>query len=128
MPHDDPASMVLTVRLARRPEKPQPPGIRRPASVARTLAFAHHLRDVLERGDVRYREDLARAFGVSGSRITQLVNLTYLSPFVQEYVLSLEAVDGVEPMTLKRLLQAVRHVGWSGQVREISVLSGTIDQ
>ncbi|MGE0323969.1 MAG: hypothetical protein AB7K71_10535 [Polyangiaceae bacterium] len=74
MPCDETEPMVLTARLAPRPDKPQPPGIRRPASVARTLAFAHHLRNVLERGEVRYREDLARAFGVTGSRITQLVN------------------------------------------------------
>lgn len=32
-------------------------------------------------------------------------------------MLSLEAVDGVEPMTLKRLLHAVRHVGGRGRVR-----------
>lgn len=107
------APMVLTAKLLPRPEKLRPPGMRR-LTVARTLAFAHHLRDVLERGEVRYREDLARALGVTGSPITQLVNLTYLSPLVQEHVLSLDAVDGVEPMTLKRLLQAVRHVGWSG--------------
>lgn len=129
MPRDEAATapMVLTAKLLPRPEKPRPPGMRRP-TVARTLAFAHHLREVIERGEVRYREDFAHAFGVTGSRITQLVNLTYLSPFVQEYVLSLEAVDGVEPMTLKRLLQAVRHVGWSGQVRELDEPTGTIDQ
>ncbi|MGE0328318.1 MAG: hypothetical protein AB7K71_38325 [Polyangiaceae bacterium] len=115
----DSDAVVVRAKLKPRPKAAKtadPPGTcRRPAYVARLLAFAHQLRGVLERGEVSGVGELARRLGVSQPRVTQILNLTYLSPAIQAHVVSLEAVDGVEPMTERPLREAVRCVGWWGQ-------------
>ncbi|MGE3671522.1 MAG: hypothetical protein AB7K71_17770 [Polyangiaceae bacterium] len=115
----DAEAVVVRAKLKPRPKPAKaadPPGTcRRPAYVARLLAFAHQLRGVLERGEVSGVGELARRLGVSQPRVTQILNLTYLSPAIQAYVVSLEAVDGVEPMTERPLRETVKSVGWWGQ-------------
>ncbi|MCB9585076.1 MAG: hypothetical protein H6718_06745 [Polyangiaceae bacterium] len=123
----DSDAVVVRAKLKPRPKPAKaadPPGTcRRPAYVARLLALAHQLRGVLERGEVSGVGELARRLGVSQPRVTQILNLTYLSPAIQAYVVSLEAADGVEPMTERPLREAVKSVGWWGQ-RYKSELAG----
>lgn len=88
---------------------------RRPAYVARLLALGHQLRRLLDEGRVESVGKLARRLEVSQPRITQLVNLTYLSPAIQTEVAALEAVDGKEPMSERSLRQVLREAGWAGQ-------------
>jgi hypothetical protein len=61
--------------------------------------------------------ELARRLGVSQPRVTQILNLTYLAPHIQEQILRLEAVDGVEPMSERPLREVLRVLGWRGQER-----------
>jgi hypothetical protein len=90
---------------------------RRPAEVARSLALAHQLRRLLEDGDVPTVSELAVRLGVTQPRITQLVNLTYLAPAVQDEIIRLEAVNGVEPTSERALRDVLREVGWVAQGR-----------
>lgn len=95
---------------------PAPPApVRRPARVARMLALAHRLQRAIRRGEYDDRADLARQFGITRARVTQLLNLTLLAPDIQEQVLQLEAVDGVQPTSERTLRGVVAAVGWREQ-------------
>ena len=97
------------------PPPPPPEPIRRPARVARMLALAHRLERAIERGDYTDRADLARQFGLTRARITQLLNLTLLAPDIQEAVLALEALDGVQPTSERALREVCWATDWQEQ-------------
>ena len=97
------------------PPPPPPNPVRRPARVARMLALAHRLQRAIERGDYTDRAELARQFGVTRARVTQLLNLTLLAPDIQAAVLALEAVDGVQPTSERALREVVGAVDWAEQ-------------
>lgn len=103
--------------IAFRDEPPPPPPepIRRPARVARMLALAHRLQRAIERGDYTDRADLARQFGLTRARVTQILNLTLLAPDIQEAVLALEALDGVQPTSERALREIVWAADWQEQ-------------
>ena len=103
-------------------ETPRPVA-RRPAKVARMLALAHHIQGAIDRGIVADRAAVARQLGLTRARVTQLLDLTLLAPDIQEAVLGLEAVDGVEPMFEGALRRVLRSPAWGGQ-RKIWVGSG----
>jgi ParB-like chromosome segregation protein Spo0J len=81
------------------------------------LAPAHKIEDAIRRGVVRDRAEAARRLGLTRSRVTQLLDLTLLAPEIQEELLELESVDGVEPICEYRI-RAVAHAGTWDQQRE----------
>lgn len=89
--------------------------VRRPAKVARLLALAHHIQNAIDRGGVADRAEVARRLGFTRARVTQLLDLTLLAPSIQEAVLGLEAVDGVEPMSERELRKVGGVADWRGQ-------------
>lgn len=89
----------------------------RPAYVARLLALGHQLRQLLDEGRVESVGELARRLEVSQPRVTQVLNLTYLSPAIQAEVAALEAVDGKEPLSERPLREVLQETGWAGQWR-----------
>lgn len=99
------------------PPPAKPELVRRPAKVAQQLALAHHLQRAIEQGDIASQAALARHFGFTRARLTQLFDLLMLASDLQEAVLRLEAVDGREPMS-ERTLRAVAHAGTWGEQRE----------
>lgn len=103
------------VELTPTPTAERPEPVRRPAKVARQLALAHHLEAAIVRGLVADQAALARKLGLTRARVTQLFDLLMLAADLQEQVLALEAVDGVEPMA-ERTLREVAHAGtWAEQ-------------
>ena len=99
------------------PPEPEPEPVRRPARVAEMLALAHRLEAAIDSGDYADRADVARQLGLTRARVTQLLDLTLLAPDIQEQLLFMEAVDGVEPMTERRLRPVVAHTSWAQQRR-----------
>lgn len=96
-------------------QEPPPGPVRRPARVAVMLALAHKIQDAIDRGTVSDRAEVARRLGFTRARITHLLDLTLLAPDLQERVLFLEAVDGVEPIA-ERTLRAMAHARtWADQ-------------
>ena len=101
-------------------EEPPAPEVKRepahrPAMVARMLALAHHLQGAIDRGIITDRASVARSLVFTRARVTQLLDLLLLAPDIQEQVLALEAVDGVEPIG-ERALRDVAHAGtWEEQ-------------
>jgi hypothetical protein len=79
------------------------------------LALAHKIQEAIDAGAVRDRAEIARRLGFTRARITHLLDLTLLAPDVQERVLELEAADGLEPVSERRL-RAVAHIQeWASQ-------------
>jgi hypothetical protein len=75
------------------PQEPRAEAPERVPRVARVLALAHHWRGLIRSGAVRDQADLARLVGVSRARVTQVMNLLWLAPGIQEDVLD-GKVDG----------------------------------
>lgn len=101
------------------PEEQREPA-RRPARVAQMLALAHHLQEAIDKGIVTDRASVARSLGFTRARVTQLLDLLMLAPDIQDRVLALEAVDGVEPIG-ERGLRDVAHSGtWEEQRAQFS--------
>src|SRR5512133_445308 len=72
------------------------PAARRPAKLAQMLALAHHIQRVVDGDRALDRTVAASRLGLTKARLTQLLDLTLLAPDIQEAILKLEAVDGVE--------------------------------
>ena len=88
---------------------------RQPSRVARMLALAHHLQRAIDAGIASDRATVARAFGHSRARISQILDLLLLAPDIQEKVLASEAVDSIEPFR-ERDLRAISHLrSWAAQ-------------
>ena len=94
---------------------PPPPQVRRPARVARVLARAHRLEAAIGAGDYADRADAARQLGFTRARVTQILNLVLLAPDIQDRILDLEAIDGREPLTERRLREVLRRQAWCDQ-------------
>ena len=67
------------------------------------LALAHKIQQAIDRGAVQDRAEVSRRLGLMRARITQLLDLTLLAPNIQEWILLAEAVDGLEPISERRL-------------------------
>lgn len=98
-------------------EPPAPPRdpVRRPARVAQMLALAHRLQAAIAQGEYRDRAELARQLGFTRARVTQILDLLLVAPDIQERVLDMEAVDGVEPLSERSLRHVLRHESWADQ-------------
>jgi hypothetical protein len=65
----------------------EPPPTERVPHVARLMALAIHLDQLLREGKVKDYAEIARLGHVSRARVTQIMNLLNLAPDVQEHVL-----------------------------------------
>lgn len=80
------------VRRQRAPSAAPPPPDAVPR-VARMVALAHHWRSLIRTGVVKDQAALAALVGVSRARITQVMDLLYLAPDIQEEILLLSRVE-----------------------------------
>jgi hypothetical protein len=97
------------------PPPPPPEPVRRPARVAVMLALAHKIQAAIDHGVVHDRAEAASRLGLSKARISQLLDLTLLAPDIQEQILDLQAIDGVERTRERALRYLVRQAGWAEQ-------------
>lgn len=83
--------------------------------MAQQRALAHHLQAATDRGEIADRAAVARKLGLTHALVIQIFDLLMLAPDLQVAVLTLEAIDGAEPMA-ERTLRAVAHAGmWAEQ-------------
>ncbi len=84
--------------------------------VARLLALAHKMEDMVRSGAVRDYAELARLGGVSRARVTQIMNLLLLAPDIQEAILLCASTPTtVSSISEKWIRQMLQHVAWSKQ-------------
>ena len=112
-------------RRARRPPRrsdgvapPAPGPLGRVPRVARLLALALRLEQLVQTGVIANYAELARLGHVSRARITQIVNLCLLAPDLQEAVLFLPlTVRGRDPIPLRQLQRVAAELDWMQQRR-----------
>ena len=87
------------------------------APIARRIALAHHIEDLVERGELRDYAEAADRLGLTRARLTQICDLALLAPDIQASVL----LGHVEPRD--RHLRAVGwHRCWTDQRRAFASL------
>ena len=113
----DPGGMRVVLARLPRPVTPPPrEPMRCTARVARLLAFAHQIRRGLAEGTWADPAAAAKAHRLTRARVSQLLRLTRMAPEIQIAVLSLEAVDAVEPLAERSLrTQVARFDDWEVQ-------------
>ena len=96
------------------PLEPTTAPIGRPPRIARLVALAHSLEEILQSGAMPDYRDLARRVQVAPTRISQIVILAYLAPDIQEYVLFLSA-EYAGLITELQLRTIARELLWDRQ-------------
>jgi hypothetical protein len=86
----------------------------RPHRIARMLALAHRLDELVRSGAVRDHGELARLGHVSPARICQFMTLLHLAPAIQEYLLFLTTGERI-PITEPILRKIAREPRWDRQ-------------
>lgn len=92
------------------------PSVGRIPRVARLMALAHRFEALIRDGVVTGQADLARLGRVTRPRITQIMNLLFLAPDVQEELLFLPAIErGRDRLKLFDLLPIAAEWNWDKQ-------------
>jgi hypothetical protein len=93
-----------------------PPG--RVPRVARWMALALRFERLLREGHVARYADLARLGHVTQARVSQIMNLLYLAPDIQEALLFLPRTQrGRDPIILRDLQPIAAKLSWREQRR-----------
>ena len=87
----------------------KPSGEPQSARVARILALALAIQRAIEAGVIQDQAEAARRLGISRARVTQISDLTLLSPRIQEEVLAMQTVGGAEPIVERDLRELLRY-------------------
>lgn len=86
--------------------------------VSRLMALAIRLDQLIQDGTVADQAELARLGHVTRARLTQIMNLLWLAPDIQEQVLFLPATErGRDVVTEKQLRPIAGIPSWSAQRR-----------
>ncbi len=84
--------------------------------ISRMLALAIHLKGIIERKDLVNYAEIAELGHVSRPRVSQIMDLNYLAPDIQEEVLFLpEITKGRDPWQERRLRKISYELEWSRQ-------------
>ena len=84
--------------------------------VARLLALAHRIEDLVCRGEVVDYAAVAAAGGVTRARVSQIVGLLNLAPDIQEEILNLPLViEGRDPISEHDLRPIAKENDWGKQ-------------
>ena len=86
----------------------------RPHRIARVLALARRLDELVRSGAVRDYGELARLGHVSPARICQFLTLLHLAPAIQEYLLFLTTGERM-PISEPSLRKIAREPRWDRQ-------------
>ncbi len=74
----------VSFRTCRRGDEPAPvPKAVGRTSIARRVALAHHIENLIERGELRDYAEAAERLGLTRARVTQICDLALLAPDIQ---------------------------------------------
>jgi hypothetical protein len=112
----------LLLREGPRPVRPERGTVPR---VARVLALAHHFQKLIDEGVVASQAQLAALAGLTGARVTQIMNLLVLAPDIQEEILFLPRVtEGRALITERALRHVIATSVWREQRHRWAMLKG----
>ena len=97
--------------------------------LTRLLALAHRWNRLIEDGTIANYAEIARMMGLSRARVTQIMDLLYLLPEIQEYILS-SSTDGSKEAIPERAVRSINGLpiwkhqrkAWRKIIRETSHL------
>ena len=102
------ATTTFTVAFGPLPKRPAVRAQKgRIPRIARMLALAHKIEEMIRAGNLRDLADAARAIGVTRARVTQIMNLLLLAPEIQEAILDLPAVTQRREFVSERSLRTI---------------------
>ncbi len=102
------------LRAGPAPEAPAFAG--RVPRVARLMALAIRMDDLIAAGAISDQAELARIGHVTRARVSQIMNLLHLAPDIQEALLDLPPVlEGRDPVTERDLRPIAAEIGWVQQ-------------
>ena len=85
--------------------------------IARLMALALRLEQLLRGGEIKSYAELARLGHVSRARVCQIVRLLSLAPTIQEALLFLpRTTSGRDPLHLRQLLSVAAVLDWRQQI------------
>ena len=85
--------------------------------IARLMALALRFEELLGAGEIKNYTQLARLGHVSRARVSQIMRLTLLSPWIQEALLFLpRTLSGRDPIHLRQLLSVAAMLDWRQQM------------
>jgi hypothetical protein len=94
------------------------PEISRVPRVARLMALAIRMENLIHHGGIADYSELAQLGRVSRARITQIMNLLVLAPDIQEQILFLSPTSrGCDPIRLAELQPIAHALNWAQQRR-----------
>jgi hypothetical protein len=101
-----------------RPAQPKAVPVARVPRIARLMALAIRLDGLIRSGELQDQATVARLGRVSRARVTQVMNLLFLAPEIQEALLFLPVTNaGRAPILLRDLQPIARELHWQGQRR-----------
>lgn len=101
-----------------RPVESKPAPVTRVPRVARLMALAIRLDGLIRSGELKDQTTVARLGRVSRARVTQIMNLLFLAPEIQELLLLQTGETTGRPRVLLRDLQPLaREPDWTEQRR-----------
>ena len=119
------ATVTLAFTPSSRPRQLHPVASSREPRVARQLALAYEIERRVRVGELDDLAHVARVFGLTRARVTQIVSLTFLAPTIQEELLALPPVTaGRDAITERTLRSIVAEAVWERQVAIWQVLIG----
>ena len=86
------------------------------------IHLAFEFQKLLERELVNSRSELAKRYGLSRARVTQIMNLLELAPEIQEHLLQLKDRRSVRAFSERRLRSFVQLRTHAAQIRRFSQL------
>jgi len=97
------------------PEPTKVAGLGDLAKITRLLVLGHHFENLVRQGVVKDYAEIARLTGLSRARVTQIANLTLLSPEIQEAALQSRLVDAKRLSTERRARCLTTYIDWHSQ-------------
>ena len=92
--------------------------------IARLMALAIRFEGLLRNGTIRDYAELARLGRVTMARMTQIMKLLYLAPDIQEQILFLPPLKGLNERNLRSI---VSKIDWSGQRRMFRKITNRLE-
>lgn len=104
----------LELREGVAPPKPRPAAV--PARIARRVALAHRLEELVRSGEAKDYAALAAVGHVTRARVSQILDLLLLAPDIQERLLDMVKPDrGDELVSERHLRPIVAEPDWKKQ-------------
>jgi hypothetical protein len=105
-----------------------PPAVDRTASpvsrIARMMALAIRFEGLVNDGTVRDYAELARRGHVTRARMTQIMKLLDLTPDIQEQILFLPPIKGLNERNLRRIVSTIDWTDQRRMFQKLATLAG----